>query len=231
MPGRRRPHLLPALFVALVTMTGCAVAERAAPADPSGAADARPAVGVLPGEPDADPPPPGSTSPSPAPEAAPFDRDAGYEAWLPIAMARLDERTAAEPPVPSEVVCEHVSLEDCVQLPAELPAAAVRMFDWMRETGELAAPNEVLRMTAGACLLLDEMSWEDMILLLAESAEWATDFSVIAYSGIGLFSPAAVVFVCPEHEAETREQMTALVCSTATEPDACDQFVDAWPTA
>lgn len=233
MSGHRRPRLLPVLLVALVTMTGCAVtSDPTGSADPAGAGDARPPVGTVAGPAPAEAAETASSA-TPAPgTTTSVDRDGGYEAWLPVALDRLDERTASEPTVAREVVCEHLTVDDCWQLPEQLPAAAVRMFDGIRDSqdGVLVAPNEILRTAAVSCLLLDEMSWNDLVVLLADAADRATDLTVMAYPAIALFTPYAVVFLCPEHEAVTRQQMEAVVCDGA-EPASCDQFAAGWPTA
>ncbi len=228
MSGSRRRRLLPPLLVALVTMTGCATS---APDDGSpeqlSSGDARPVLGTV-SEPVPDPTggPPTTVVPP-----APAVLDGGYEQWLPVALDRLASRTAGEPIVASEVFCEQLPAADCLELPAELPERVVRMFDWLRETdGHVPVPHELLRTTAVSCLLLDELSWEEQVVLLGDRAESATDLSALAYGAVALITPIAVVFVCPEHEAVTREQMTAAVCD-GSEPEACDQLVEAWPVA
>lgn len=236
MPGHRRPHLLPSLLVALVTMTGCGTSSptdaMVRDAELVEAADARPILD------EADVPEPGVPSPMMDGSASPGERqlpgeldpDGIYEQWLPVAMDRWYARAAEGPFVSRDVVCEHVTVDDCLQLPTELPQPTVQMIDWIRETdGQVVAPNEIIRATAVACLLLDEMSWEEQIVLLRDRGEVATDLSVLAYGTIALTTPLAVVFVCPEHEAATREQMTAVVCAEASS-EACDHFVVSWPS-
>ncbi len=227
MSGSCRRRLLPPLLVALVTFTGCAATgpDDGSP-EPLSADDARPVLGTAPGPlPDAPSgPPPTTTGATPATAL-----DGGYEQWLPVALDRLTARTVGEPVVPREVFCEQLPAEDCLELPAELPERVVRMFDWFRETdGHVPVPHELLRTTAVSCLLLDELSWEEQVVLLGDRAESATDLSALAYGAVALMTPVAVVFVCPEHDAATREQMTAAVCD-GSDPEACDQLVEAWP--
>ena len=229
MSGIRRRRLLPPLLVALLTTTGCAATPTTdTVVEPVRADDARPPLGTV-VEPAPSSPvdePPSTAVPLPA-----ADLDGVYEEWLPVALDRLATRTAGEPMVSSEVFCEHLTEEDCLQLPRELPERVVRMFDWIRVTdGHVPAPNELLRSTAVACLLLDDLSWEEQVTLLGDRAEAASDLSALAYGAVALTTSFAVVFVCPEHEAATREQMTAAVCADPR-ATACDQFTEAWPDA
>ena len=231
MSGRRRPPFLPALLVALVTLTGCAstnppLLDRTPTA--GDVSDARPVAGERPADRPARTGPNDETPPLPPVEVDPAGT---YETWLPVALDRLYERAAIAPLVDRAVVCRHVDVDDCVQLPEELPAAAVRMFDRIRDDQpELVAPVETLRVTAVMCLLLDDRPWEEAILLITERAEAADDLTALAYGLMALTVQYAVTFICPEHEAATREQMRAVICERGN-PAQCAQFDEVWPAA
>ena len=227
MSGSRRRRLLPPLLVAFVTMTGCA-------AVPSPGSDDAVSTATLPV--DARPTVDAGATPAPEPVApalatTDFDPDAGYERWIPVALDRLATRTSGEPVRSRDAVCEHVTVEECGALPSELPERVVRLLDWTRDTndGWLAAPHQILYVTAVACLLLDEMEWNDAVVLLGDHAEVATDLSALGYSLVALATPQAVAFLCPEHEAVTRDQMTAVVCADLGARE-CDQFEASWPS-